>query len=412
MLKRLFVLLLLLVFCLPAASAQTGGNLPSGAFVETCEEGIFLALNDGVYRLNAQGQSPVKISSDRASMLQWVGGRLYYLAEEWGEDEYENITLLAQTPVSCLPDGSDRRELGESRAISSVFDWPDEDSKFWRIDSYVGYRDFTVTDSYIYFLGNAEISGRYECAANWLDENDKVYTVRETGEYRNGIVLYRMDANGENLTALTGCVGNSVAHIAVKDGSICLAGGYADTVYAYNFVNYAVLDADGNLLAQFHAPQNEEPVFVSDAGEFYHITDAVYPDDGGMIVSLSNSEGDFVASSLCRLSPDGTLSQLALEYGFVPAVMDGNTVYYVGSASENVYFDDSDAIAQTVGVYRKDADESGLGAKLASLPDPESLYQFRICVSGGYVYMKDGGGTVRRVSVNGGSVSLFGDNGF
>ena len=143
--RKLFIFILCLGLLLTAvpALAQSAGNLNNGAFIDADGNDLFFAAQNGITRLQADGTS-AQISTDRASMLQFVGGRLYYIAENWGADEYGDQRKLGETPVSCLPDGSDRRVLGEERKVGEVYDFGDDDSTR-NIDMLIGYRCFTVT---------------------------------------------------------------------------------------------------------------------------------------------------------------------------------------------------------------------------------------------------------------------------
>lgn len=410
--KKLLILTLclgLLLTALPAL-AQSTGNLNNGAFVDSDGNDLFLAMQDGVVRLQADGTS-ARISTDRASMLQLVGGRLYYLAETWGADEYGDIRKLGETPVSCLSDGSDRRVLGEERKIGEVYDFGDDDSTR-NIDMLIGYRCFTVTPDAIYFLGNTSESGSYTCCGTFEDENGQEEVMEIAGRYQNGIALFRMDADGQNLRALTGVLGNDCAQLALDDGRLYLATGYQDTVYAYDYVNYAILDTDGRVLSTFDRDEPERENLYSDVGRFYHIPNAVLPFGDSMLVSLADSEGDFIATRLTRVDADGTETQLALEQYYTPSILTDTTLYYIGSRNETSFYDDSPEYLASLGVYRKDLNEDGLGVRLVALPNTSFLYDFSMCVLGDYVYYRGSTGDVYRTPTAGGESFVYTENGF
>ena len=392
-------LLLFLACLIPlSAFAQTASNLNGGGFVEAGEGVLFAAASDGIYRV--EGGRSERVFEGRASMLQFWNGRLYFLSEAYGQNEFGDWAKVSETPFSVLPDGSDLRCLGEARPYRADADFDDSKPDLPRADRLVGYAGFTVTDDGIYFLGNAELYGQYECRFTWYESDGSVQTTSASARYENGIALYRMDADGRSLARLTDALGNATARMAVEDGKIYLACGWQDVIYAYNFVNYMILDADGNELVRFRNPDAELP-FSSDAGAFYHIPEAVTPFGDDMLVSLSESEGDFVASQLFRVTAEGDMSLVALERYFVPSVLDGRALYYVGSDSDTIYYDDSTDSAASLGIYRKSVDEVGSGIKVTFLPDGEYMYRFQMNALDGTVYFRGSDGRIRRLDASG-----------
>lgn len=406
--KRALLLILGLILVFSSARAEVGGNGNNGGFVAAAGETVFLAASDGIYRLD--GAQTTRIYEGQASMLSFVGERLYFLAETWESNEYEDIVKTAETPLSCLADGSDLLVLSAPRPCGQICEYAPS-GQASRIDLLCGYRGFTVTDDAIYFLGNSDLSGTYTCTVQWFDADDTIYTESQDGRYENGVALYRMDRDGGNLTALTGALGNSIACLAVDGDRIFVAGGWQDTLYAYNFVNYMIFDLEGNLLSLFENPSPNSS-FVSDRGAFYHITTAIIADGNDMLVSLSDSEGDFMASQFCRLSGEGELTPIALEQNFIPSLLDGTTLYYIGSLATDNVFDDSISVASSLGIYRKDLHEDGLGMKLVALPFSEYMYAFRMNVVGDFLYFRGADGVVWRVPTSGGAKTAFTENGF
>lgn len=405
-----FILCLILLLTAVPALAQSPGNLNNGAFVEADGDDLFIALQSGIVRLQADGIS-AQISTDRASMLQLVGGRLYYLAENWGTDEYGDLRKLGETPVSCLPDGSDRRVLGEERKLGEVYDFGDDDSTR-NIDMLIGYRCFTVAQDAIYFLGNTNEGGTYTCYGTYEDEDGQEEISAVAGNYQNGIALFCMDINGQNLRALTGVLGNDCAQLALDGNRLYLATGYQDTVFAYDYVNYTIMDVDGHVLSVFERNELGRENLYSDVGKFYHISNAVLPFGDSMLVSLADSEGDFIATRLTRVDANGTETQLALEQYYTPSILLDTTLYYVGSSSENNFYDDSPEYLASLGIYRKDLNEAGLGVRLVALPNTSFLYDFSMCVLGDYVYYRGATGDIYRTPVVGGESFVYTENGF
>lgn len=410
--KKLFLYVLCLSLLLTSfpALAQSAGNLNNGAFVETDGSELFIAMPEGIVRLQDDGTGEY-ISSDRASMLQLVGDRLYYIAESWGNDEYGDLRKLGETPVSCLPDGSDRRVLGEERSLGDVYDFGGDDD-VRRVDIMIGYRGFTVTQDAIYFLGNTDESGIYSCYGAFQDEDGQVEVSEVLGRYQNGIALFRMDTDGQNLRALTGVLGNDCAQLALDGDRLYLATGYQDTVFAYDYVNYTILDTDGSIVSTFERSEPENEYLYSSVGSFYHIVNAVLPFGDSMLVSLADSEGDYIATRLTRIDADGTETQLALEQYYTPSILTDTTLYYVGSSSETNYYNDSPEYLASLGIYRKDLNEAGLGVRLVALPSTSFLYDFSMCVLGDYVYYRGSTGDVYCTPVDGGESFVYTENGF
>ena len=405
-----FILCLALLLTAVPAMAQSAGNLNNGAFVDTDGNDLFFATQSGILRLQADGTS-TQISTDRASMLQLVGGRLYYIAEGWGADEYGDVRKLSETPVSCLPDGSDRRVLGEERKLGEVYDFGDDDSTR-NIDMLIGYRSFTVTENGVFFLGNTHESGSYTCYGTYENEDGQDETTEIAGNYQNGIALFRMDTDGQNLRALTGVLGNDCAQLALDGNRLYLATGYQDTVFAYDYVNYTIMDTDGNVLSTFTRGESERENLYSDVGNFYHIPNAVLPFGDSMLSSLADSEGDFIATRLTRIDADGTEAQMVLEQYYTPSILVDTTLYYVGSSSESNYYNDTPEYIASLGIYRKDLNEDGLGIRLVALPNTSFLYDFVMCVLGDYVYYRGTTGDIYRTPVTGGESFVYTENGF
>ncbi len=411
--KALIVTLCLsLVLFSCSAFAQSVGNLNNGGFIENGGDRLFIASEDGIYSIGLNGEDAQKIVEGRASMLQFVDGRLYYLAEVYSEDEYGDIGLTSQEPMTCLPDGSDAKSLGEAKKVGYEYEFPEVDDDPFGLDVHVGYRGFTVVGDSIYFLANSGEGGSYECSGIYFDENDEEQTMTLGGTYKSGIKLYKAAIDGTNVEALTDVIGNSVACFAVDGDRIYLCGGFADTVYAYNYVNYSILALDGTVQTAYTNPDDGRENLSSDMGEFYHIPSAVLPYGDDMLVSLSDSEGDFVASQLNRVTPVGDTQVIAIEQEYVHSITDGNALYYVGSAATSNSYDDSLNYAETLGIYRKDVTESGLGVKLTALPFTDFMYDFSMSLLGNYVYYRGDSGLVYRVPALGGELNILTDTGF
>lgn len=391
------MILVFALFSFPAA-AQTAANLNGGGFVEADRDSLFVAEKDGIYRVD--GAQSERIFEGRASMLQFFDGKLYFISETYEIDEFGDAEKTFETPACILPDGSGLTFLGEPRPFQPFSDYDDSDADAARVDRRVGYAGFTVKDGSVFYLANSGIGGEYECRFRWYGEDGSEETETRRVRFEDGIALYRMDTDGRNPVRLTEPIGNSVAHMSVSDGRIYLAGGWQDVIYAYSFVNYLILDTDGNELLRFENPDAELP-FTSDAGRFYHIPEAVLPFGDDMLVSLSESEGDFIASQLFRLTAEGEMSLIALEQYFVPSVLENRTLYYVGSNSDTIYADASADYAASLGIYRKDITETGVGAKLTFLPDGEYMYRFNLNVLDGTVFFRGTDARVHRLDASG-----------
>ena len=160
------VSLLTLIFAVFSAFAQENGNLNNGGFVFSEKETVYLADGNALWMLK-NNKDPVMIEEGPVSMLQAYDGRLYYLKDRYGEDTYGFTSLIDQTPMSCLMDGTDKKCIGASRAVGSHFDFAGETSPFMELDMFIGYQNFTVYDGYIYYLSNSGISGEYECTGKY-----------------------------------------------------------------------------------------------------------------------------------------------------------------------------------------------------------------------------------------------------
>lgn len=409
MIRKSFLLMIALILLLPCAFAQQSGNLNNGGFVLTENDSIYLALTDGLWQINP-GETPVKIEDGPVSMLQACGGRLYYLKDQYICDSYGFTSLVSQTPVSCLMDGTDKKLLGPDRAVGSRLTYSDDAGKIMEMDVYIGYQSFTVYGDSIYYLSNSDIPGEYVCTGEYGNGEAPLVI---TGKYESGIALFKCGLNGENTQMLTGPIGNSVACMAIDNGKIYIAAGYQDTIYAYNYVDYSIYSLDGEKLSSFqNTYRDSESPLKSEAGEFYHIPNAVLPFEDNMLVSLSDSEGDFVANQLFMLEPDGNLTKLAIEQQYVPSVLSDSSIYYVGSASRTNFYDESISYADSFGIYRKGVHEDGAGVKLCPIRYDGFAFNLKIAVSGDYVYFKGETGEVFRAHTETGETEKFIQTGF
>ncbi|MBQ1256685.1 MAG: hypothetical protein IIX93_05370, partial [Clostridia bacterium] len=224
---------------------------------------------------------------------------------------------------------------------------------------------------------------------------------------------FRSDLSGENTVQLTGPIGNSIACMAIENDRIYLAAGYQDTIYAYNYVNYFICSMDGEIISEFrNTLKDPENPLKSDAGEFYHIPNAVLPCGEDMLVSLADSEGDFVASQLFRLDSNGIMTKIAIEQQYVPSLLSDGKVYYAGSASSTNFYDDLINYADSFGIYVKGADEEGAGVKLCPIRYDGYAFNLKISISGNYIYFKGETGEIFRAHTETGETEKFTNTGF
>lgn len=408
--KRSFLFLIAFVMLFSFVSfAEECGNLNNGGFVLTQNGCVYIAASDGLWML-PPSSSPVLIEEGPVSMLQAYEDRIYYLRDLYGTDEYGFTSLVEQTPMSCLTDGTDKKQIGQSRPVGSRFEYSGENSEIMEMDVYIGYQNFTVYKGNIYYLSNSGIPGQYICTGEYGNGEQ---TLSITGKYESGIALFKSDLNGENTVLLTNAIGNSVAAMAIENDRIYLASGYQDTIYAYNYVNYSILTPDGDVIDEFkNTLVDPENPLKSDAGEFYHIPNAVLPHGDKMLVSLGDSEGDFVASQLFELDREGNLTKIAIEQQYVPSVKSDGKIYYVGSASQTNFYDESIHYADSFGIYVKGADEDGAGVKLCPIRYDGFAFNLRISLSGKYVYFKGETGEIFRAHIETGETEKFSQSGF
>lgn len=406
---RLFFLFLLLILLSFSVYSECPGNLNNGGFALTEGENVYLANSQGLW-LIPKSASPLLIEEGPVSMVQAHAGRIYYLKDLYGEDLYGFTSLIEQTPMSCLMDGTDKKQIGQSLAVGSRFDYEGENGEIMELDMYIGYHNFTVRDGFIYYLANSGIPGEYVCTGEYGNNEG---TLSITGKYESGIALFRCDLDGKNTQMLTDVLGNSIAAMAIENDRIYLASGYQDTIYAYNYVDYRILSTEGEVICKFtNTLKNPKNPLKSDAGEFYHITNAVLPFGDSMLVSLSDSEGDFVASQLFKLDQNGNLTKIAIEQQYVPSLLYDGKIYYVGSLSQTNFYDDSINYADSFGVYVKGSDEEGAGVKLCPIKYDAFAFNLKIALSGDFVYFKGETGEIFRAHIETGETEKFTQSGF
>lgn len=399
--KLCAVLLALLICATPVAFAQSNGNLNNGAFIDEASGVRFLAVDEGILRLEDGAAKP--LCADRAEMLQITGERLYYLSDVYAENEYGEVTVSSQTPISMALDGSDRRTLGAPRAVGQTVDY-----EGFTYDTFVGYRGFTVYGDRIYFLGNGAAGGAYTCHMKTYDENNVATEQSQQVTYQAGISLFSMALDGADVRELIPNIGNNVAAFAIANDKIFLGAGFADMLYAYNYVNYGIYDLSGKQLTAIGTANHKPDDLWSEAGVYYHIPDAVLTDGETLYASLCESEGDFRASQLYALAPDGQLSPVLIQESYVKSVLAGDgSVCYVGSAATSTGYDEAFDYNASLGLYCKALTDQGLGRKLLALPDNDYLYSFQLDVLGDTLYFVGHDRVVYRIPLAGGQLEKF-----
>ena len=92
-----------------------------------------------------------------------------------------------------------------------------------------------------------------------------------------------------------------------------------------------------------------------------------------MAYTINHYITDWVEESRALMQPDkvlwidGTETQLALEQYYTPSILTDTTLYYVGSSNQTNFYDDSPEYLSSLGIYRKDLNETGLGVRLVAL---------------------------------------------
>ena len=381
----------------PQATAPSGqeagnlaGNLNNGGFIVRDEAGVlYVALTDGVYALEAEEQ-PRRISNDRAVEMNYSGGRLYYVAEEYTEKE-GTLQLTARSIVSLSTDGSDRQELAPSRRVGLDATYSGDYSVLQSSTDYCGYEDLMLYDGALYYIAD--------------NENAGTMTVRSSVTGQEGTVswnadksIYRMNLDGGSVEELVQNIGAARPHMTVDGEKIYYNTSYENCFYSYPFVTFRVCNLDGSgdqaLLAEDYNP-NAACSYTSDRGCFTERVDGLMAVDGTLYVTASDSEGDFPASRLMRVEADA-YARVWDETYYVRTLADeeGNLIWFNAPGSLQYEADEDGVIVReyiSEGTLWKGKPDSDGNTALLQLKNVDrwgnEYSSFRISVFGNDLYL-------------------------
>ena len=388
--KKLFAVLLALLLLVPAALAETP--------VVRADDGALYLVTDRLLKLSSDNHLTSPASGD-IHIVGYAEGTLYYVLrmdeDEFGETQSE--TLLA------LKDDGSAYVLGEKRPYYAERSYDEESGVLQLCNTYNGYRDATLYDGSIYFIGDEEVAGTYEAIWGYEDEKESYIS-----QYTQCAAVYRMDPKDGSLTKIVGGLGNGAARLSVGEDSMAVCSCYVNPVYAYDFSDFFIYDLDGNLLKQYENNGQEEGIH-----DWYYMEDVAFTaivvelhwNGERLLVSLGDSEGDFFSSRLVDIEqPDEVLT---LEACYTPSVQtEDGTVFCLSDGSTNVFARD----LYHMTLRRLDAEGTTL---LNHLPRTycDDYMETRLGVCENMVYLSFGS-DILRISEDGGTTELLGEDGF
>ena len=372
----------------PADSATQ--NISAGGIAAVGTEGeLYFSLN-GLQRMNAGGGVETLFTGE-FSRLQWADEALYFVSsetmDEYGDEAVETL---------CRLDADGIHTIGEPLRCAEVLDYGD--ACVTSCDTFTGYREMTVYQGHIYYIGNSDVGGEYETIAEGWGGVDG--ETRCTTRYEHGQSVFRMDLDGGNKTELISGLGNSYAHMAIAGDRIAVCSCFRNGVFAYDFSNFMLYDMEGRLLETKANPAGNALSLRMEGQAFTVIVNSIRTDGENIYASLSDSEGDFANSRLVNV--ENIDEDILIEAWCVPAMWYGDELIYVGSDAETTFWDE--CMEGTTRIIRRDA--AGNETVLASLPVTYQNYSMTPALLGDMYYLRSGEHLLR-VNLANGDVDEF-----
>ena len=366
-------------------------NISAGGIAAVGAEGeLYFSLN-GLQRMNAEGGVETLFEGE-VSRLQYVDGALYFVGSE-AAGEYGDESI--ETPYRMDADGS-ITAIGAPLRCAEASDYGD--ACLTSCDTFTGYREMTVYNGHIYYIGNNDVGGEYETIAeDWGGVDGET---RYTTRYEHGQSVFRMDLDGGNKTELISGLGNSYAHMAVSNDRIAVSSCYRNGVFAYDFTNFMLYDLDGKLLKVVSNPTGNALSLRMEGQAFTVIVDSIRTDGENIYASLSDSEGDFANSRLVNV--ENINEDILIEAWYVPALWHGDELIYLGSDAKTTFWDE--CMETTTRLIRRDA--AGNETVLAYLPADRQTFAMTTALLGDMVYLRTGEHLLR-VNLANGDVDEF-----
>lgn len=320
----------------PQGLGNLPGNLNNGGLILEGEDGtVYVALRNGLYAVR-DGKA-TQLNQDCAHELNLWNGRLYYVAQEYHDTEWDYRELLSESVVSVLADGSDRQVLAEKRPVRRDNFYNAEQELLETSTWYCGYEDLIVADGAIYYIANNANAGSMDVRSSVNGKEGKV-------SWESDKSIYRMDLDGTHVEEIVANIGAAEPHMCIDGGKIYYSTSYENCFYSYPFVTFRSCNLDGTqdaaLLGADYNP-NFACGYTSDKGAMTELVSGLLVADGKLYVSATDSEGDFPCSRLMRVDGDGYYEmQEELYYVYTLAREDGSMVWF--SAPGQIEWEEDD----------------------------------------------------------------------
>lgn len=393
--KKWIALLLATLMLAACACAETA--------VCATETGDVYFAADGLKAQRADGEI-VDAAAGEIVRLFADGGDVYYVksvsgAEGADTDGVYTSDVWENTLYRLGADGAET-QIGEPQKEYYAEKFNENFASLGAYTAYNAYRDLTVYNGAIYYIGNDAQPGAYFTEAIGWEGSEEPQ--RFETAFDCGAAVWRMNLDGSEPVMLISGLGNGGAHLAVANDRIAVSSCFVNAVYAYDFTNFMLYDLDGNLLKTVaNGTEGRHASLYKEDCEFTVITDAITTDGETIYASLSDSEGDYASSRFVdTANVDETL---ALEAFFTPSKLCGDGFVYLTSGAAGVGYEEGMAETLTLH-FRSLAD--GSDTRLANVPAAFADAQMKLDVLDGTAYLRSGK-NVLRVPLVGGEAELW-----
>ena len=382
-----------------SACAETGACLTDAG-------DVYFALN-GLKVLRADGTT-ADVTDGEIARVFADGGDVYVLktamnAEGSNTDGVYTSDVYENTLYRIGADGAET-QIGEPAFDYNVEEFREPDMSLAAYTTFNGYRDLTVYDGAIYYIGNDDVPGAYTTR---MDSDSVCDEVSYETNFDCGAAVWRMNLDGSDPVMLISGLGNGGAHLAVANDRIAVSSCFMNAVYAFDFTNFMLYDLDGNLLKTVaNNSESRHSWLYNEDCEFTVIVDALATDGETIYASLAESEGDFASSYL--VNTENVDETLAIEAFFTPSKLWGDGFVCLTTDAETTFYEDGMENSMTLR-FRSLAD--GSDRILAHVPAEFCDGALRLDVAGDTAYLR-GGENLLRAPLNGGAVETWDGSAF
>lgn len=327
------------------------------------------------------------LPGDLAYCVQAVGEEIWWVDNGVYSGFMEGTRLTPDT-LRRMRGEDDWMQIGEPRGRGREKQWSEDGETLLQYTRYVGYRDMTVVNDAVYFIGNDGQAGSYA----FETADGAGYEI----EYLSGQALYRMDLDGGNLRCLVSGLGNSECRMAVHGDRIALASCWKNPLDETDFVRFTIHDLEGGLIETI---ENDDRASAWMEGAPFTLDIQRMQTDGREIYAsiASGEEWDF-ASLLVDVRG---MEPIAYEAFGANSRMTDRGLAYVAYPGQSFAFDSAFIDGCTLRLRTQNGDRI-----LALMPYWAADSGAHISVLGEMVYVRMGE-SMMRVPIRGGTVEMW-----